>query len=200
MGAKRLCHPHPSAAVEKNLKSKIKSRDFFGAAGHGGWVSRRTFSCARLNRFWTCLAKSPAPPLLPSAMAAARFLLAAARCGLMFCYGGSSRRSSCRHPPSTRAPSARVTPLRKGSAVYPETWVGQRGDGETCGCLLVLPRDSGLGFKFGFWCNFGCWYFILRPGGVGAQLALRDADVGRGGNSHRNRHLSLQRRSVLEEK
>lgn len=112
MGAKRLCHPHPSAAVEKNLKSKIKSRDFLGGGGAGrrGWESRRTFSCARLNRFWTCLAKSPAPPLLPSAMAAARFLLAAARCGLMFFYGGSSMRSSCRHPPSTRAPSARVTP------------------------------------------------------------------------------------------
>lgn len=38
MGAKRLCHPHPSAAVEKNLKSKIKSRDFWG--GGGGRASR----------------------------------------------------------------------------------------------------------------------------------------------------------------
>lgn len=36
MGAKRLCHPHPSAAVEKNLKSKIKSRDFLGRLGMAG--------------------------------------------------------------------------------------------------------------------------------------------------------------------
>lgn len=36
MGAKRLCHPHPSAAVEKNLKSKIKLRDFWRGGGGPG--------------------------------------------------------------------------------------------------------------------------------------------------------------------
>lgn len=40
--------------------------------GSGGGWHLRTFSWARLKRFWTCLAKSPALPLLPSAMALAR--------------------------------------------------------------------------------------------------------------------------------
>jgi len=82
-------------------------------------------------------------------MAAARFLLAAARCGLMFAVeevrgeAAAGIRRAPGHPPTPSTP-------RKGSPRHPATWVGQRGDWERAlASLFFHEQVLGLNLAFG---------------------------------------------------